>query len=99
MTRNTLEVDVYHIGRFAGLGSRHNVTHWGCASKEARINSGMLKHYQYYLTTDEHLGDLITEPINKAEAFSNERKIPEAESRADRRSESASSGFPSSAPG
>jgi hypothetical protein len=27
MTRNTSEVDVYHLGRFAGLGSRHNVSH------------------------------------------------------------------------
>jgi hypothetical protein len=76
MTRNTLEVDVYHIGRFAGLGSRHNVTHWGCASKEARINSGMLKRYQYYLTTDERLGDLITEPIGKAEASLERKKKP-----------------------
>jgi hypothetical protein len=68
MTRNTLEVDVYHTGRFAGLGSRHNVTHWGCASKEARINFGMFKRYQYFLTTDERLGDLITEAIGVAEA-------------------------------
>ncbi len=29
MTRHTGEVDVYHLGRFAGLGSRHNVRHWG----------------------------------------------------------------------
>ena len=30
MTRHTGEVDVYHIGPNAGLGSRHNVSHWGC---------------------------------------------------------------------
>ena len=29
MTRHTSEVDVYHIGPNAGLGSRHNVSHWG----------------------------------------------------------------------
>ena len=29
MTRHTAEVDVYHIGPNAGLGSRHNVSHWG----------------------------------------------------------------------
>ena len=28
MTRHTAEVDVYHIGENAGLGSRHNVSHW-----------------------------------------------------------------------
>ena len=27
MTRHTAEVDVYHIGENAGLGSRHNVSH------------------------------------------------------------------------
>lgn len=36
MTRHTAEVDVYHIGPNAGLGSRHNVSHWGCGAKEAR---------------------------------------------------------------
>ena len=30
MSRQTQEVDVYHLGPFAGLGSRHNVRHWGC---------------------------------------------------------------------
>src|SRR5204863_296161 len=34
MTRHTGEVDVYHIGRFAPLGSRHNVLHWGCSAKQ-----------------------------------------------------------------
>ncbi len=39
MTRNTSEVDVYHMGRFVGLGSRHNVSHWGCgARKRASAN-------------------------------------------------------------
>lgn len=38
MTRHTAEVDVYHIGPNAGLGSRHNVSHWGCGAKEARIS-------------------------------------------------------------
>jgi hypothetical protein len=36
MTRHTSEVDVYHMGRFAGLGSRHNVRHWGCGRSRAR---------------------------------------------------------------
>ena len=41
MTRNTSEVDVYHLGQFVGLGSRHNVSHWGCGAKEARISAGV----------------------------------------------------------
>ncbi len=63
MTRNTSEVDVYHSGRFAGLGSRHNVNHWGDGAKEARINEAFLKRFYYYLTTDERTGDLLREPL------------------------------------
>ncbi len=68
MTRNTLEVDVHHIGRFAGLGSRHNVSHWGCGAKEARINIAFMKRFHYYLTTDERTGDLMREPLDVVEA-------------------------------
>lgn len=63
MTRNTSEVDVYHVGRFMGLGSRHNVSHWGCGAKEARISAALLKRYYYYLTTDERTGDLMREVL------------------------------------
>jgi hypothetical protein len=69
MTRHTSEVDVYHIGRFAGLGSRHNVRHWGCGSKEVRISQAALKRYYYYLTTDERTGDLMKEVVNADEAL------------------------------
>ena len=61
MTRHTCEVDVYHIGDNAGLGSRHNVSHWGCGAKEARISQAAWAHFYYYLTTDERSGDLMTE--------------------------------------
>jgi hypothetical protein len=59
MTRHTGEVDVYHIGRFKGLGSRHNVIHWGCGAKEVRISQAALGRFYYYLTTDERTGDLM----------------------------------------
>jgi hypothetical protein len=59
MTRHTSEVDVYHLGQFAGLGSRHNVHHWGCGAKEARISQAPYKRFYYYLTTDERAGDLM----------------------------------------
>jgi len=67
MTRNTLEVDVYHTGPFAGVGSRHNVSHWGCGAKEARINIAHMKRIYYYLTTDERMGDLMREPLATVE--------------------------------
>lgn len=61
MTRHTAEVDVYHIGPNAGLGSRHNVSHWGCGAKEARISQAAWNRFYYYLSTDERCGDLMTE--------------------------------------
>jgi hypothetical protein len=61
MGRHTAEVDVYHLGPNAGLGSRHNVSHWGCGAKEARISQAAWNRFYYYLTTDERCGDLMTE--------------------------------------
>ena len=61
ITRHTAEVDVYHIGPNAGLGSRHNVSHWGCGAKEARISQAAWNRFYYYLTTDERAGDLMKE--------------------------------------
>ncbi len=67
MTRNTQEVDVYHLGRFQGLGTRHNVRHWGDSAKEMRISQAALKRFYYYLTTDERTGDLMNEVIDSDE--------------------------------
>jgi PcRGLX-like protein C-terminal alpha/alpha toroid domain/PcRGLX-like protein central beta sandwich domain len=64
MTRHTSEVDIYHLGKFAGLGSRHNVRHWGCGAKEARISQAEYRRFFYYLTTDERTGDLMREVLN-----------------------------------
>ena len=64
MTRHTGEVDTYHLGRFAMLGSRHNVRHWGCGAKEARISQAAYRRFHYYLTTDERTGDLMREVVN-----------------------------------
>jgi len=61
MSRHASETDVYHFGRYKGLGSRHNVRHWGCPCKEARI--AMAGHHRllYYLTGDRRLGDIFSE--------------------------------------
>ncbi len=61
MTRHTCEVDVYHLGPNAGLGSRHNVSHWGCGAKEARISQATWNRFYHYLTADERAGDLMDE--------------------------------------
>jgi len=64
MTRHTSEVDTYHLGRFAPLGSRHNVRHWGCGAKEPRISQAAYRRFYYYLTTDERTGDIMREVID-----------------------------------
>ncbi|TDQ37405.1 hypothetical protein [Aureibacillus halotolerans] len=61
MTRHTSEVDMYHRGEYSGLGSRHNVSHWGCGCKEARISMAGLHRFYYYLTADERIGDIMDE--------------------------------------
>ncbi|KAF4582536.1 hypothetical protein EYR38_002662 [Pleurotus pulmonarius] len=59
MTRHLSEVDTHHTGPFAGLGSRHNVNHWGDGAKEARVAGSTLRRPFYYLTADELMGDLM----------------------------------------
>ncbi|GAA0307352.1 hypothetical protein GGQ92_002022 [Gracilibacillus halotolerans] len=61
MTRHTSEVDCYHFGEYKGLGSRHNVSHWGCGCKEVRVSMAGLYRYYYYLTADERTGELLKE--------------------------------------
>jgi hypothetical protein len=64
MTRHTGEVDVHHIGKFKGLGSRHNVQHWGCSCKQLRISNVMYRRFYYFLTADERVGDLMREQLD-----------------------------------
>ncbi|WP_342750976.1 Tat pathway signal sequence domain protein [Termitidicoccus mucosus] len=64
MTRHTGEVDVYHTGKFAGLGTRHNVQHWGCSAKQVRISTAAYRRVYYYLTADERVGDLMRELLD-----------------------------------
>ncbi|MBC2667634.1 Tat pathway signal sequence domain protein [Novosphingobium piscinae] len=59
MCRHTGEVDVYHTGRFKGLGTRHGVQHWGDSSKQPRISNAAYRRIHYYLTADERSGDLM----------------------------------------
>lgn len=64
MFRHNSEVDVYHCGPHAGLGTRHNVSHWGCGAKEARISQAWWNRFYYYLTGDERAGELMEEVLD-----------------------------------
>lgn len=64
MTRHTGEVDVYHIGPWAGLGTRHGVQHWSDSSKQPRVSNAAYRRIYYYLTGDERVGDLMHALIN-----------------------------------
>jgi hypothetical protein len=84
MTRHTGEVDVHHLGKFAPLGSRHNVMHWGCSAKQLRISTALNRRYYYFLTADERVGDLMREQLEAARTLRTvlaTRKLPGAESR------------------
>ena len=85
-TYHTGEVDVHHIGRFAPLGSRHNVQHWGCSAKQLRISTATNRRYYYYLTGDERVGDLLREQVEAGHAllrFPPGRKLAHAASAGD----------------
>ncbi len=86
MTRHTGEVDVHHVGRFAPLGSRHNVLHWGCSAKQLRISTAVNRRYYYYLTGDERVGDLMRAQIEAGRALLRvppTRKLASAENAGD----------------
>lgn len=60
MSRHTADVDIYHFGDIKGLGSRHNVVHWGDSCKEPRI--AMAGHHRalyYLLGGDFRMGDVF----------------------------------------
>lgn len=69
MTRHTGEVDVYHLGRFKGLGTRHNVLHFGDSAKQVRISTAAYRRFYYFLTADERTGDLLHEQIDSDATF------------------------------
>lgn len=76
LEKHSSEVDVHHIGRFAPLGSRHNVSHWGDGCKQPRIEYAAMKRYMYYLTGgDALLGDRMTEQIGSEKAYEYARRI------------------------
>ncbi|WP_030160198.1 hypothetical protein [Glycomyces sp. NRRL B-16210] len=71
MTRHTGDVDVYHAGPWQGLGTRHNVQHWGCSAKQVRISTPAYRRCHYFLTGDEHTRDLMLELRDSDTTFLN----------------------------
>ncbi|MBE5876059.1 MAG: hypothetical protein E7290_04140 [Lachnospiraceae bacterium] len=71
LSRHAAEVDVYHFGKYKGLGSRHNVRHWGCPCKEARIAMAAHHRFLYYLTGDRRFEDIFDELKDNEMSFLN----------------------------
>ncbi|MHB9106418.1 MAG: exo-rhamnogalacturonan lyase family protein [Armatimonadota bacterium] len=63
MTRHNRDVDVYHRGNFRGVGTRHNVNHWGCGDKEWRVSMPLVRRLHYYLTGDPWTREVIESTI------------------------------------
>ncbi|KAG7053869.1 secreted protein [Colletotrichum scovillei] len=70
LTRHTGEVDVYHLGCYKGLGTRHGVQHWSDSCKQARISNALYRRFFYYLFGgDERVGELLEETLDTDQKF------------------------------
>ncbi|KAI3552260.1 yetA [Colletotrichum filicis] len=70
LTRHTGEVDVYHLGRYKGLGTRHGVQHWSDSCKQARISNALYRRFFYYLSGgDERVRELLEETLDTDQKF------------------------------
>ncbi|KAH7161595.1 hypothetical protein EDB81DRAFT_643120 [Dactylonectria macrodidyma] len=70
LTRHTGEVDVYHLGNWKGLGTRHGVQHFGDSAKQARISQPQYRKYFYYLSGgDERVGELLEELLDTDKTY------------------------------
>ncbi len=83
LSRHASEVDVYHFGRYKGLGSRHNVRHWGCPCKEARIAMAAHHRFYYYLTGDRRFEDIFEELKDNELSFLNKDPLGDFYDKAD----------------
>ncbi|KAE8390376.1 hypothetical protein BDV23DRAFT_193779 [Aspergillus alliaceus] len=70
LTRHTGEVDVYHIGEWKGLGTRHGVQHFGDSAKQVRIAQPLYRKYFFYLSGgDERVGELLEEALDTDKTY------------------------------
>ncbi len=78
MTRQTGEVEVYHIGKWKGFGTRHGVQPFLDSSKQPRVSNAAFRRFYYYLTGDERTGDLMRDLNDADQTLANvfiERKV------------------------
>ncbi len=85
MSRHCSEVDIYHFGEHKGLGSRHNVRHWGCSCKEPRV--AMAGHHRFlrYLTGDLRLKDMFEDVKDADDAMSKSEQFMTTDKNGERR--------------
>ncbi|MBT2250312.1 Tat pathway signal sequence domain protein [Arthrobacter sp. BHU FT2] len=69
MTRHTGEVDVYHLGKYADLGTRHGIMHWADSAKQVRISNATYRRFYYFLTADERVGELLRDLVDADKSF------------------------------
>ncbi|WP_425582379.1 Tat pathway signal sequence domain protein [Streptomyces synnematoformans] len=69
MTRHTGEVDAYHLGEWAGLGTRHGILHWADSAKQVRVSNAGYRRFYYFLTADERVGDLMHDLVDSDRSF------------------------------
>jgi len=70
LTRHTGEVDVYHLGQWKGLGTRHGVQHFSDSAKQARISQPQYRKYFYYFSGgDERVGELMDELLDTVNTY------------------------------
>jgi hypothetical protein len=69
MTRHTGEVDMYHLGKWRDLGTRHGVLHWADSAKQVRISNAGYKRFLYFLTADERIGDILHSLVDSDRTF------------------------------
>ncbi|KAF9890105.1 hypothetical protein FE257_006266 [Aspergillus nanangensis] len=70
LTRHTSEVDVYHIGDWKGIGTRHGVQHFADSAKQVRISQPQYRKYFYYLSGgDERVGELLEETLDADKTY------------------------------
>ncbi|WP_338068988.1 Tat pathway signal sequence domain protein [Arthrobacter nitrophenolicus] len=69
MTRHTGEVDVYHLGKFRDLGTRHGIMHWADSAKQVRISNATYRRFYYFLTGDERVGELMRDLVDADKTF------------------------------
>jgi hypothetical protein len=70
LARHAAEVDMYHIGDWKGLGTRHGVLHFADSAKQARIGQPQYRKYFYYLTGgDERTGEVMAETLDTDQTY------------------------------